>query len=211
MLLKTKIYIGVGILVMAMGAAIFLLTKQNKRLRLEKNQAISFDLARQDTIKIIRNENGKLSARIEVEDLTNRNLRALREDDRLFWITQLDIVNKRMNNVEQVSRTTARVVGNFKIPLRDTTIFVNDSLPQRVRTFDNHDKWLRVSGIITPDTIEVVPFVNIEIKTVIVWQRKHKLLGIRFGKKQYFGESVTENPYATITNMEITRIGRKRD
>jgi hypothetical protein len=210
MLLKTKLLIGTSALILIMGAIIFFGYRQNHRLRLERDQAISFDLARQDTVKQIRQENGKLVSQVEVQDLTIRNTRQLQSDERLTWITQFESVNKRLNNVEQASRFTAKVVANFKIPLRDTTIVMADSTVQHIRTFDNHDEWVRVSGVIMPDTIEVIPYVKIQIKAVLLWERKHKFLGIRFGKKEYFAEGMTDNPYATITGMEVTKIGKKR-
>lgn len=211
MLLRTKIYIGVGILVTAMGAAIFLLTKQNQRLRLEKNQAISFNLAQFQKIQQYKTDSGKLVSRIQNQELTINNLRNLIDDPRLSWIKELESVNKRLNNVEQVSQYTAEVVGNFKIPIRDTTIYVNDST-FKIRTFDNHNKWLRVSGVIMPDTIEVIPYVKVNVKSVLLWERSKwpsQKFGVRIGKKTYYSEAMTDNPYATITGMEITDIIKK--
>lgn len=209
MLLKTKLMIGMGALILIMGTLLAFGYKKMAVLKTERNQAIKFDLARQDTLETYKNKLGITIARAEIQDLTNRNLRKLQEDERLFWIKQFETVNNRLNNVEQASRFTATIVGNFKIPLRDTTIVVNDST-FTVRTFDNHDQWLRVSGVVTPDTIEVIPNVKIDIQSVLVWQRR-KFLGLRIGKKEYFAEAKTDNPYATITGMEITKIGRKRD
>ena len=113
--------------------------------------------------------------------------------------------------MEQISQYTAKVVGNFKIPLRDTTIVVNDS-SYKVRTFDNHDQWLRVSGVVTPDTVEVIPFVKVNIKSVLIWERERwpgNKFGLRIGRKQYSSHGMTDNPYATITGMEVTDIVKK--
>src|SRR5687768_16421575 len=149
MLLKTKLMIGMGALILIMATLLAFGYKRMVVLKTERNQAIKFDLARQDTIETYKNKLGITIARAEIQDLTVRNLRKLQDDECLFWIKQFETVNYRLNNVEQASRFTASTVGNFKIPLRDTTIIVNDST-FKVRTFDNHDQWLRVSGVVTP-------------------------------------------------------------
>lgn len=177
----------------------------------ERDQAIAFNLATQDSLKTYKTERGQLVAAIEVQELTIRNLQRLEDDPRVSWIKEIEAVNKRLNNVEQVSQYTAKVVSNFKIPLRDTTIFINDST-FKVRTFDNHDQWLRVSGVVTPDTVEVIPFVKVNIKSVLIWERERwpgKKFGLRIGQKTYSTHAMTDNPYATITGMEITEIVRK--
>jgi hypothetical protein len=164
-----------------------------------------------DSLQTYKTERGQLVATVEVQDLTIKNLQKLQDDPRLSWIKEIDAVNKRLNNVEQISQYTAKVVGNFKIPLRDTTIFVNDS-SFKVRTFDNHDQWLRVSGVVTPDTVEVIPFVKVNIKSVLIWERERwpgKKFGLRVGRKQYSSHGMTDNPYATITRMEVTDIVKK--
>jgi hypothetical protein len=197
-----------AVVMLFMFGLIAFLNDQLKRVKTERNQAISFNIARQDSVKIIKQENGMLVGRIRVQDLTLRNAEQLMQDERLSWIRQFESVNHRLNNIEQASRTTVKIVGNFKIPLRDTVVHRGDSVFQ-VRTFDNHDKWFRVSGIIMPDTVEVIPHLDLQIRSVIVWERR-KFLGLRIGKKDYHGESSTDNPYATISGMEITRIGKRK-
>jgi hypothetical protein len=213
MLLKTKLMIGMGAVIVALGTLLFLSEQRSQTRKVSWDQAVNFNLAATDSLKTYKTDKGKLVAVVETQELTIRNLQKMQDDPRVSWIKEIEAVNKRLNNVEQVSQFTAKVVANFKIPLRDTTILVNDST-FKVRTFDNHDEWLRVSGVVTPDTIEVIPFVKVNIKSVLLWERERwpgKKFGLKIGKKNYTAHGTTDNPYATITAIEVTKIGRMKD
>lgn len=209
--LKTKLMLGMGAVIIALGTLLFLSEQRSQTRKIAWDQAVDFNLAATDSIRTYKTDKGKLVAVVETQELTIKNLQKLQDDPRLSWIKEIEAVNKRLNNVEQVSQFTAKVVANFKIPLRDTTIFVNDST-FKVRTFDNHNEWLRVSGVVTQDTIEVVPFVNVNIKSVLLWERGRwpsEKFGLKIGRKRYESHGLTDNPYATITGMQITDIVKK--
>lgn len=212
MLPKTYLTIGMGAVIIVIGTLLFLSEKRSATRKIERDQAVSFALAATDSLKSYRNRNGQLVAKVEVQELTINNLQRLQSDPRLDWIKQIEAVNKRLNNVEQISQITAKVVGDFKIPIRDTIIVTPDS-SITIRTFDNQDQWFRLSGVVLPDTIEAIPFVKVNIKTVMLWERERwpsKKFGLKIGRKEYSVHGMTDNPYATITGMEITEIVKKR-
>jgi hypothetical protein len=196
--------------IIALMGTLWIAKSQVDKLRNEKNQAIAYIKAGNDSTTYYRNAHGIEVAKNEVLDLTVRNAKDLQDDERLAWIRNFESVNKRLNNIEQASRTTMQIVGDFKIPLGDTTIVNIDSTITRARKFDNHNEWFRIKGIVTSDSIVTTPYIPVPLESVIVWERKHKFLGIRFGKKQYSSETSSPNPYVHILKHEVIRIGKKK-
>lgn len=176
----------------------------------DRDQAIDLVKHKDDTVSYYQNKLDRETARSSVIELSARNASRLRDTRELEWLRQFEGVNKRLNNVEQASKVTARVVGNFKIPLGDTTIFNFDNTMVKARKFDNKDKWLRNWGIVLPDTVVSHVTMDVPIESAIFWQRKHKFLGMRFGKKLWTSEAASPNPYAHITENKIIRIGKKK-
>lgn len=205
---KNKLILIMGGTIIALIASLTFAQKRIQTLKIDRDQAIAFNNARADSLERYKNKYGIVVSRAEVLDLSLRNMQKMREDERLFWLREFESLNKRLNNVEQASRVTAEIVGNFKIPIQEVPIYRGDSLFQ-VRTFDNEDPWLRVSGVILKDSIEVIPNVKLDIKTVFLWERK-KFLGLKIGRKEFYAEVLTDNPYATIRSVEVTRVSRRR-
>lgn len=212
--IKTKLMAAMGVVIITLAVLLYLSERRSQTRKTERDQAINFSLAAKDSLRSYVNKYGKVVAKVEVLELTVKNLQRLQDHPSLEWIKEIEAVNKRLNNVEQISTYTATVVGDFKIPIKE------DSLPDpdgdgflQVRTFDNQDKWLRVSGVVLPDTIEVIPFVKVNIKSVLLWERDRwplKKFGLKIGRKQYSLHGLTDNPYATIIGMEVTEVVKKR-
>ena len=70
------------------------------------------------------------------------------------------------------------------------------------------DKCLSIKGRVS-DTVIYFDEVTIdyEARTVYYWQRKHKIIGIPFGKKQYFG--ITLNNCTGQTEVNEIKIGKR--
>src|SRR5690606_13403794 len=84
-----------------------------ERAKTELDQAIQYNLAKDDTLEYMTTKLGQVTSRSRVQELTIRNLERLQADKELKWLKYIEGINKRMNNVEQIMTTTARVVGNF--------------------------------------------------------------------------------------------------
>src|SRR5690606_2869448 len=185
-----------------------------ERAKTELDQAIQYNLAKDDTLEYMTTKLGQVTSRSRVQELTIRNLERLQADKELKWLKYIEGINKRMNNVEQIMTTTARVVGNFSIPLRDTIIFLQDGTePTSGRIFDNKYEWFHLKGIILEDSLLVTPDVPVPLQSVLYWQRelwpkirikkgaegeKDKFIGLRIGKKEWFKQTTSVNPYVRI-------------
>jgi hypothetical protein len=196
-------------LVAVVGALGIVLTKL-ERAQEERDQAVDFSNARQDSIAYLTTKTGQESAKTTVLDLTIRNLRRLQSDERIAWVRQFDGIKHDLRNLEQATRTTARLVAEFKIPMGDTTIILPDSTRVQAKTFDNHNEWFRLRGVVTADTLVATPEVTVPLESVLYWERPHKVLGVRYGRKKWVNETTSPNPYVKITKSEIIRVGRKK-
>ena len=178
----------------------------------ERSQAIKYSLAKDDSLAYMKTKLGKESARSTVLDLTLRNLQRLQSQERLAWVKQIEGVNKRMNNVEQITSTTARAVATFKIGLKDTTVVIQTDTTEIPKSFhalafDNKDKWIRIRGYVMPDTLVAMPEVYVPLQSVVYWQRR-KFLGLKIGKKDWFKQTTSPNPYVRITSDELIRVSK---
>lgn len=216
MSINLKMYAILGGTIVLLGLTLGFMWDKLQQVKTERNQAIEFSNARADSIDHFKNLWGRETARVSVLDLTVRNMRRLQSDERLAWVRQFESVNKRMNNLESATRTVAKAVGEFKIPI-DTTArkdwtWLDDStwLQPNVRTFDNHNEWIRIRGTITADTVVVLADANVPIESVVLFERK-KVLGMRIGRKQWFTETASPNPYVKITESTVIRVGKRKN
>ncbi len=218
--MQIKIISILGGAVILLWVTLALLIKRLDTVKTQRDQAIEFSNSRQDSLEYFKNAWGRETARSAVLDLTLRNAQRLQSDERLAWVRQFESVNKRMNNLESATRTVARTVGTFSIPTQpvDTTGFDkwwNDSTFWQTedlaltRTFDNRDEWIRLQGTITDDTVVVRANALVPIENVVVFERK-KILGLRIGRKQWFSETASPNPYVTITESTVIRVGKRK-
>lgn len=199
-------------LVLVLGSLLALQTHRLKTVKAERDQVIDYHNSKDVLVQQLTTKLGQASVRSEVLDLTVRNLQKLQSDKDLQWLKQIEGINKRMNNVEQVVSTTAQVVGNFKIGLRDTTIFQQDTSKIlnsfHALAFDNHNQWISLRGYIMPDTLLVTPRVTVPLQSVVYWERE-KILGLKIGSKSWFKQTTSPNPYVTITEDKLIQVSKK--
>lgn len=218
MSVNLKMYAILGGTIVLLGLALGFMWDKLQQVKTERNQAIEFNNAREDSLVYYRNGMGQEIARNAVLDLTLRNIQRLRSDERVSWISKFDGVNKRLNNLESATRTVAQAIGIFTIPVAsvpedtlDWATWLNDSTwagPQHIRTFDNHNEWIRVRGTIT-DSVVVRVDAYVPIENVVFWQRK-KVVGLRIGRKHWFSETSSSNPYVKITESTVIRVGKRK-
>lgn len=196
------------------------------RIMDERDQAVEFSTSQSDSLKRTTTKLGQESVRSKVLDQSNRNLIKLSEDTRISWIKQFSAIHKRMNNLEQLSSTSANFSTEFKSNLSDTVIHVLDlthfskdsSTIQILRKFDNKDPWIRVRGTIFPDSIDIKASGVVKLQSVVYWERNRwpkirigkKEIGPRIGSKVWYKETTSPNPYITITEDELIKVGRRR-
>lgn len=204
------IVIQVGVIVLTISALIVMGNLLGTAIE-ERDQAVSFTLAKDDTIQYLTTKNGQISAQTHVQELTIRNMRRLQSDERLSWIRNFEGINKRMSNLESATRTTAVAVANFKIPLGDTTIIMPDSTKVHARTFDNHNEWYRIKGFVAGDTLVTTPEVTVPLESVIyLGKRTKKILFFRVGPREVLSETTSPNPFVKITKSEVIRVTKRK-
>lgn len=202
-----KLTIIIGVLFLGLVATLAVVVRRLEIMKVERDQLVQYSLEKSDSIEYLKTKNGQIIARSTVQDLTIRNLRKL--SDNLPWIKQFEGVNRRLNNVEQATKLTAQVVGNFQFPLRDTTIINLDSIVTKAKVFNNKDKWFPIKGVVFSDSITTTSKIPVPLQSILLWERKHKFLGIKFGRKKWTNQTTSENPYVKITEHQIIRIGKK--
>src|SRR5690554_3066904 len=199
----------IGSIIAAVMIVILFLKVEN--LIIERDQAIQYSLAKDDSIQYLQTKLGQAAAKSKVQDLTINNLRRLQEDKELAWIRQIEGVNRRLNNVEQISSTTAQAVGSFKMGLRDSIIYADEDVskvnPISVSFFSFEDNWANIKGYFADSAYISDLRIDLKLQSVVYWERKHRFLGIRFGKKQWFQQTTTDNPYVTILDDQLIRVG----
>lgn len=216
--LTTKIIAASWIAILVLGGLLAWKQTQLEIAQVEREQAVQYSLAKDDSLVIMKTTTGQLAARSNVLELTIRNLERLQADRDLQWLQTIEGINKRMNNIEEISTTTAHVVGTFKIPLQDTTIFIQDEDGEVFgHIFDNQYEWFRLRGITYLDTLIVTPEVPVPLQSVVYWERRQwpvifngKLKGPRIGRKEWYKQTTSPNPYVTITEDKLIRVTKKK-
>lgn len=179
------------------------------RLREEREQAITFAATESNTTEFYKNKADRETARAGVLELSLRNTRELIENERLNFVRQFDGVNRRLNNLEQVSHSTAQVVASWKLPLRDTIILNLDSTRTPAKFFTYTDSLNHISGIVSGT--EIIPRIQITVplQGAVFWQRK-KFLGLRIGRKRWYSDITSTNPNVRITKHEFIKVKKRR-
>lgn len=216
-MLSLKSVIGLGAVIMIL---MVVLAIQQSRLEIavtERDQAIQFSQAKDDSLVQLTTTLGQVTTRSEVQELTIRNLERLQADKELSWIKEIRGVNKKLNNVEQIMSTTLKAVATFKIGLQDTIIHLqppdSSGIPSSIQAqfFDNENEWFGIRGYILPDTLVVIPEVYVPLNSIVYWERKKGFLGLRwFGRKEWFKQTTTPNPYVTITQDKLIRVSKRK-
>lgn len=210
--IAVRIALAMAVLLALCTGVIIFQEKEISNLKTEKQGVI--DLAKLGTDSVVtyyKNRLNRETARTSAILLSSRDAADLKNTKDLAFIKQFDALNRRMNNLDQATSTTAKLVANFQIALGDTAIHVyhhGDTSTIKGRKFNNHNKWIELKGVVYPDSIHIDPVVNVPLESVDYWQR-NKILFLRIGKKKWFHETTSPNPYVHITKNEVIRIAKR--
>lgn len=177
--------------------------QQNELNKQRTSQAITFFMVARDSAILYQNKYKETVTQVEAARVDAATLSKLRED--LKDITsRFDNLNKKLNNVEQLSKTTVAAVAEFSGGLVDTVV-VRDSAQVAAFKFEVGDQHFQVEGLAIPSLkqVQLKPSFSAEIYAVTYWQRKRKFLGIRFGKKEYKSEITSDNPYLKVSQHRV--------
>lgn len=156
-----------------------------------------------------KNQYGRQVAKTDALQIDFDTFKKISSDKDLEWIQQFEGVKKSLKNLEVTTQVNAKAVADFKLTGTDTTIMV-DGKSTPGFNFGVDDQWLKVEGIVLPETkyVQALVEVNVPIEGVLYWQRK-KILGLRIGKKTWKSEFTSPNPHVTIMNNNQILIRRQ--
>jgi hypothetical protein len=166
------------------------------------SQVVSYALSQRDSAIMYKNRYGQAVYQIQTQRLDQETMAKLRRD--LVDITsRFNGLNKKLNNVEQLSQVTLTAVGNLQGSVTDTVV-VRDSVSVNAFQFAAQDKWFTVTGLVIPEQkkVEVTPSFTANVYAVSYWQRK-RILGLRIGKKEYKSEITSDNPYLKFSDYKV--------
>jgi len=198
--LKTIVFIAVAV------AAFVGLPYYYRQAQLYKDrteQVTQYALIARDSAIVYKNKFGDAVSQVETARLDAHNMKALKED--LAEITdRFNSINKRLANLEYASKVTLSAVTTLEGVSKDTVVMI-DSVEVPAFQFSAFDQYYKVEGLVIPSLkkVTVTPSFSAEIYAVTYWKRKHKFLGIRFGRKEYKSEITSNNPYVKFSDYKV--------
>lgn len=195
------------IIVLLLGGVVTWQQRSLSVLRKEHKETIRFAKAEELKATVYENKLGRETAKVQVLELSNRNLRLLRESDRIEFVKQFEGVKKNLRNIEQVLQAEVAFNRDWMLLNRDTVIMINDGT-RRAITFTHRDEFNTITGITYGDTTRLQMNITVPLQGAVIWKRK-KILGIGLGRKQYEAHLTSLNPNVTITGLELIRVSRK--
>jgi hypothetical protein len=177
--------------------------RQNQLNKDRVDQVTQYALILRDSAVVYKNKYGDAVTQVETARLDAHNMKGLKEQ--LEDITsRFNDINKRLANVEYASKATLSVVAKLEGVSSDTVVVV-DSVEVPAFQFSAFDPYFKVEGVVIPSLkkVTVTPSFSAEVYAITYWKRKHKFLGIRFGKKQYKSEITSSNPYLKFSDYKV--------
>lgn len=202
--------ISAGLLVVLVFATAIIVHQERTidRLANERRQAIAFAQRDSAAATNYKNQLGHQVQRTELTELSLRNAQDLINTDRLSFIRQLEGVKQNLKNLEAAVKVQASATADLRLNLGDTTIIINGDTTM-VRKFGYVDEYNQVHGFLEGDTTALISArISVPIDGAMFWERS-RFLGLRIGRKKWFGEFTTPNPWVKIDNSEFIKIQKR--
>jgi hypothetical protein len=206
--METKIILVAVLLIAILAGVVVTQEKKIARLHTERDQALAFANTEKSKTVFYINRLGRETAKTELLDLSLHNAKELVNSDRMKFLKQFEGVNKRLNNLDEVSQAQLLVNKDWKLPLRDSVVHAPDRKVIAVKTFAYKDSLTTITGTISSNEVQPHIEIIVPLQGTIYWQRK-KILGLRIGRKKWFSEITSSNPIVKIKSQEIIRISKR--
>lgn len=200
--------VSIVLLVIAAGIITFQ-RKTITRLATERAQAIKF--ATLDSARAVeyQNQYGHQVKRTEEVELSLRNARDLSNTERLAFLKELEGVKSNLRNLESAVRLQSMVTADLKLHLRDTTIILTPGDTIHAHKFQYLDQYNSLRGITEGDTTMLVKArISVPLDGAMFWER-NKILGLRIGRKKWYAEFTSPNPWVKIDASEYIKIEKR--
>lgn len=175
------------------------------KLSEEKAQLIEVADKNKRAAETYINLHGAEVSKNETLQLSLDNAQELNKRNELGNLKQFQGLRKNIKNLEAVVQIKNTIIQDLRLKNYDSVIVIlADTIP--VKKFSYSDEFNSIKGIVKDDTSELVVNVKVPIEGVVYWERKKKFWFIRYGKKTYYSEFTSRNPWVTIENHETTII-----
>lgn len=141
------------------------------------------------------NEKGQEVAQFKANVFTLRQLNALGDST----IKALLKENKNYKWILAHTSISSSTTDTIWMPGKDSLVYVGDSVPQRLKTFDHADAWMVLHGMynLSTDSVRISYNLFNESKITYAWTRDGLF------KKKYIQGSVTQLNPNTVTNKVV--------
>lgn len=159
-----------------------------------------------DTVKHYRDLYKAEHARVLVDANTIAALGVTHKQAIDSLCRRLRIKAKQLQTIQNMA---AHAKGHF-ITLTKP-VYIRDTVTGEIkatggRAFDWTDKYMTLHGYLNKETVTIDYDMALHFTTSTMWVRKHKFLGIRWGKKQYYLDATCDNPNVVITGLQGLKI-----
>ena len=164
--------------------------EQNQEFILSKNESLVIDSAKRmselKTLSLTADEFKKYNTY-----LTDR-------------VAELEISNKRLRSASASSYTTSTKI---ETKVKDSIVFVHDTVQGYARTFDYSDAYSNVKGYVTTESAVLDIHTRDTITHIMSYEPKRYFFGlIKLGRKYVKSTFANANPNATILIQEAVEI-----
>lgn len=175
----------------------------NQIERLEQNQ--EFILSKNESLVI---DSAKRMSELKTLSLTAEEFKKANTylTDK---VEELEISNKRLRSA---SASSYKVITKIETKVKDSLIFVHDTVPTFARMFDYTDAYTDVKGYVTTEDAVLNIHIRDTITHIMSYEPKRYLFGlIKCGKKYVKSTFANANPNATIVVQEAVEITDKQN
>ncbi len=191
---------------------VFAHTYYNKYLE-QKEQKQNVELLFSNKVKeleIYKNKKGQEVTKNEVVPLDNNSIKDLVNQGNLQFLKDFEGLKKNYKNLENAFQIQAKSIDSLRVTLIDTSeVYIDkkgDSIKFVAHNFNYEDKWANFQlKQYSPDSTIFKYDVYVPLDGVLYWKRVWFL-----GKKHYFTEVTSENPYIKINKLLNLKITGKR-
>lgn len=202
--MKTKIYIGVAALIVALSGGMFWQHKELVKVRSERNtyksnmEGLLVDVERLET------DSTMTALQVQSLNLKVGEYEKYRAED----AAAIQSLHIKLKNVQSVSKSEIDIDVPIQTIVQRDTIYL-DSIVKPVQIIQYNDGYAKLDGTITEDSLKANIHIPITLMQVVHKVPKHKFLWWSWGCKAIKQVITSDNPYADIKYSEYIEIKRQ--
>lgn len=203
---KWLAYAVVAMLIVALLGAVGFYKDKATQNAIGRDEAIRIATGRAQETEVYRNKLGDTVRITRAAEVNLENFRALQKTKELEWMNKFERLRKSQKNVNAAGSIGSHFNSGA---IEHDTVYVPCDTTGMVRAFKYHyqDAFNNIQA-----TVLDTPRLDIRDKLywVMEWERAHKFLFVRWGKKEWFQEVTNSNKLIKIDSQSVFVI-RRRD